>query len=90
MAIVRIPTPFMKLTENKATIEVEGNTILEVIENIEKKYPGIKQRILKDERVNRYINIYVDEEDIRFKEGLETSLKDDSEVAIIPAISGGR
>lgn len=88
---VRIPTPLQKLTQNKSEVELEGNNIRELIEGLEKNFPGIKERLC-DEKGNlrRFINIYVNEEDIRFLKMDTTVLKDGDEVSIIPAIAGGR
>lgn len=87
---VRIPTPLQKLTQNKAEIEVNGANIGELINNLEKDFPGIKERIYDETgKIRRFINIYVNEEDVRFLQREETSLKDGDEVSIIPAIAGG-
>ena len=87
---VMIPSPLQKLTKDQAEIEAEGGSIKELIENIEKNFPGIKERICDDSgKVRKFINIYVNEEDIRFLKQDETSLKDGDEVSIIPAIAGG-
>lgn len=87
---VRIPTPLQKLTQDKSEVEAKGNNIRELIEDLEKKFPGTKMR-LYDEKgaLRRFINIYVNEEDIRFLEKDNTLLKDGDEVSIIPAIAGG-
>ncbi len=87
---VRIPTPLQKLTKGKAEVEAEGETIVELIEYLERDFPGIKERICGEGgKVRRFINIYVNEEDVRFLEGDKTKLKDGYEVSIIPAIAGG-
>lgn len=87
---VRIPTPLQKLTENKAELELKGSSVRELIENMEKKFPGIKERIYDEkDNVRRFINIYVNEEDVRFLQMDKTPLKDGDEVSIIPAIAGG-
>lgn len=87
---VRIPQPLQKLTKEKQEVEAEGKDILELIEDLEKKFPGIKERICdKDDKLRRFINIYVNEEDIRFLKMDKTPLKDGDEVSIIPAIAGG-
>ncbi len=89
--IVRIPTPLQKLTQNKAEVEVKANNIKQLIEDLEKNFPGIKERICDSTgKIRRFINIYVNEEDIRFLEKDATPLKDGDEVSIIPAIAGGR
>ncbi len=91
MAIkVRIPTPLQKLTENKVEVDASGKTITELIQNLDKKYPGIKERVCDEKgKVRRFVNIYLNEEDIRFLNKEETSLKDGDEVSIVPAIAGG-
>lgn len=87
---VRIPTPLQKLTKEKSEVEVEGKDIKELIDDLEKNFPGIKQRICdEDGKLRRFINIYVNEEDIRFLQRDNTQLKDGDEVSIIPAIAGG-
>ena len=92
MAIkVRIPTPLQRLTQNREEVAVDGTTIQELIANLEKSYPGIRERICDNEgKLRRFVNIYVNEEDIRFLKGDKTALKDGDEVSIIPAIAGGR
>lgn len=89
MAKVNIPTPLQRLTGNKALVEAEGTSVSGLIDGLEAKHPGIMEKLLKDGKVNRYINIYVDGEDIRFNKGLDTKITFESEVSIIPAISGG-
>jgi len=92
MAIkVRIPTPLQKLTNNKADVEASGSNIRELIDDLEKNFPGIKERLCDEKgALRRFINIYVNEEDIRFLKMEKTPLKDGDEVSIIPAIAGGR
>jgi MoaD family protein len=88
--IVRIPTPLQKLTQNQTEVKVEGSSIRELIENLERDFPGIKARLYDEEgKLRRFINIYVNEEDIRFLKQDATPLKDGDEVSIIPAIAGG-
>ena len=90
-ATVRVPTPLQKLTQNKVEVKVSGASIKELIEDMEKKFPGIKERIYDETgKIRRFINIYVNEEDVRFLQQEETPLKDGDEVSIIPAIAGGR
>lgn len=87
---VRIPTPLQKLTQNKPEVEVDAQNISGLIDNLEKKFPGIKERVCDEKGVlRRFINIYVNEEDIRFLQRDNTPLKDGDEVSIIPAIAGG-
>ena len=91
MAIkVRIPTPLMKLTDNQSEVSAEGETISEIINNLENQFSGIKDRICEESGApRRFINIYINEEDIRFLEGEKTAVKDGDEISIIPAIAGG-
>jgi len=91
MAIkVRIPTPLMKLTDNQSEVSAEGETISDIINNLENQFNGIKDRICeKNGAPRRFINIYINEEDIRFLEGEKTTVKDGDEISIIPAIAGG-
>ena len=91
MAIkVRIPTPLMKLTDNQSEVSAEGETISDIINNLENQFNGIKDRICEESGApRRFINIYINEEDIRFLEGEKTTVKDGDEISIIPAIAGG-
>lgn len=91
MAIkVRIPTPLQKLTKNKDVVEGDGKCVRDLVENLEKSYPGLKERLYDENgKVRRFLNIYVNDEDIRFLKMDQTSLKDGDEVSIIPAIAGG-
>ena len=87
---VRIPTPLMKLTNNQAEISAEGATIADILNNLESQFAGIKERICEEDGTpRRFINIYLNEEDIRFLEGEKTPIKDGDEISIIPAIAGG-
>ena len=87
---VRIPTPLRKLTNNEEVVEVNAFTIGEVIEELQNRYPGFKERVLDETgAVRRFVNVYVNEEDIRFLQNQDTVLKDGDEISIIPAIAGG-
>ncbi len=91
MAItVRIPTPLRRLTQNQPEVEAEGDTIESLIENLEANYPGIKERICDESgNIRRFVNIYLNDEDIRFLDGNATAVKDGDEISVIPAIAGG-
>lgn len=91
MAIkVLIPTPLQKLTGDQAVIDCEGTTIKELLNSLETSCPGIKARLCDDGgELRRFVNFYVNSEDIRFLEGPDTPLKDGDEVSIVPAIAGG-
>ncbi|MBL7684798.1 MAG: MoaD/ThiS family protein [Deltaproteobacteria bacterium] len=88
---VRIPTPLQKLTQNQGEVEIAGASVKEVLANLEASFPGIKDR-LYDEKggLRRFINFYVNDEDIRFLKSDETPLKDGDELSIVPAIAGGK
>ncbi len=89
-AKIRIPTPLRKLTNNEELVEVRATTIGDAINELQSRYPGIKERLLDDAgTVRRFVNVYVNEEDIRFLQNQQTMLKDGDEVSIIPAIAGG-
>ena len=88
--VVRIPTPLRKMTQNEAEVSAEGSDIASLIDNLENNYPGIKDRICDDQgEIRRFVNIYLNDEDIRFLQGQSTSLANGDEVSIIPAIAGG-
>ena len=87
---IRIPTPLRKLTHDEEVVETNAETISDAITDLESRYPGLQERLLDDEgQVRRFVNVYVNEEDIRFLQEKETPLKDGDEVSIIPAIAGG-
>ncbi|HEX7663454.1 MAG TPA: MoaD/ThiS family protein [Polyangiaceae bacterium] len=86
--IVRIPAALRTLTGGKDEVQATGTTLGELIEDLEKNHPGLKDRLLDAKGVRRFINIYVGEEDARFLEGLKTPLKGEA-VSIVPAIAGG-
>lgn len=90
MPSVRIPTPLRKLTSDKDEVTINAASIAELIDQMEVQYPGIKSRLCDETgNVRRFINLYVNNEDIRFLSGKETALKDGDIVSIIPAIAGG-
>jgi molybdopterin synthase sulfur carrier subunit len=87
---VLIPTPLQRLTDNQGEVVVEGSDVREVIGNLEVKFPGVKTRLCDENgALRRFVNIYINEEDIRFLKGEATALKDGDEVSIVPAIAGG-
>lgn len=88
--LVRIPSQLQSLTNGRKEVEVASSTVAEIIEELETSFPGFKDRLLdKTGELRRFVNIYVDEEDVRFKEGLSTKVGKDSEISIIPAVAGG-
>lgn len=90
MAKVRIPTPLRKLTNDEELVEVNANTVGGAIVELQGRYPGIKERLVDETgAIRRFVNVYVNEEDIRFLQNQETPLKTGDEISIIPAIAGG-
>jgi molybdopterin synthase sulfur carrier subunit len=88
---VRIPTPLRKITNGKDEVTAEGKTVKEVIEDLEKNYPGLRERICEEDgSLRRFVNVYLNDEDIRFKDNVQTEVKDTDEISIIPAIAGGK
>ena len=87
---VRAQEPLRKLLDNEQVVEVSGTTVLEVIKILQSRYPRFVERLLeRDGSVRRFVNIYVNEEDIRFLQNQQTTLRDGDEVRIIPSIAGG-
>lgn len=88
--LVRVPTPLRAVTKGQGELKAEAQTVRELIERLDREYAGIKGRLCEaDGNIRRFINIYVNEEDIRFLQGPATPLKPGDEVSIVPAIAGG-
>ena len=87
---VRIPTPLRKHTDGNETVEVEGTTAGEVLQNLGEAHPGLRDKIFTDDGdVRRFVNVFANDRDIRFQEKLETEVEDGDQVSIVPAIAGG-
>lgn len=86
---VNIPTILRPLTNHHKRIETAGFNVLEAIEQMERQYPGVKEKLITDGEAHRFINIYVNDDDIRFVNGLSTSLRDGDSLTILPAVAGG-
>ncbi len=87
---VRIPTPLQEFTQNQDAVEIEGNTVKEVLGNLDDQFDGMRQRLYDEEgKLRRFVNIYVNQEDIRFLQGEDTEVKEGDELSIVPAIAGG-
>ena len=88
---VRIPTPLRAVAKGNADVQAKGDTIEDVIGDLERQFPGLRERLVDESgELRRFINIYVNQEDIRFLEGKKTALKESDIVSIVPAIAGGR
>lgn len=89
-ASVRIPTILRTYTGGKSEVPADGATLSEILESLEKNHAGISARVLDDTgKLRRFVNVYVNDDDVRFSEGLQTSVPDGANVSIIPAVAGG-
>ena len=90
MANIKIPTPLRKFTNGEADVNVSGSTVDELVNNMDDGYSGIKNRLLDEEgKVRKFVNIYVNGEDIRFLNGVNTKIENNDEISIVPAVAGG-
>jgi sulfur-carrier protein len=90
MPLVRIPTPLRALTKGTAEVQAKGDSVAAIVEDLERQFPGLRERLVDEGgELRRFINIYVNEEDIRFLDGKKTALKASDQVSIVPAIAGG-
>lgn len=88
---VLVPTPLQKITKNQSELSIDGGSIKEVLANLEADYPGMRERLYDEGgQLRRFVNIYLNEEDIRFLNGEQTEVSDGDKVSIVPAIAGGR
>jgi molybdopterin synthase sulfur carrier subunit len=86
---VRIPTPLQRLTQGKEEVDASAGTVISIVNELDKTFPGIAERVSENGKIRRFVNIYLNEEDIRFLNGEETAVKDGDEISIVPAIAGG-
>jgi len=86
---VKVPVPLQRLTEGKEEVEGEKGSIIALIEGLDQKYPGLAERISEGGKLRRFVNVYVNEEDVRFLNNEETAVDDGDVVSIVPAIAGG-
>lgn len=86
---VRIPTPLQRLTQGQEEVEGTAGTIISLVNELDSRYPGIAERITENNKIRRFVNIYLNDEDIRFLSAEQTAVKDGDEVSIVPAIAGG-
>ena len=88
---VRVPTPLRKYTQGADEVNALGGSVKALVDDLEKNYPGIKERICDESgKVRRFVNVYVNGDDIRFLQNLDTGLKEGDSISIVPAIAGGR
>jgi len=86
---VRIPTTMRPITGGASTVEVEPGTLAAVIKALETAHPGVEERLLEDGALRRFVNVFVDDDDVRYLQGLDTAVPDGQTVSIIPAVAGG-
>ena len=86
---IHIPTPLRQHTQGQAVVEAQGGTVQALLNDLGQRYPGITQRLFDNGQVRRFVNVYLNDEDIRYLDNLNTAIKDGDEVAIIPAVAGG-
>ncbi|MCH7997436.1 MAG: MoaD/ThiS family protein [Chloroflexi bacterium] len=87
---LKIPTPLRRMTNGESTVDVDGTNLMECIDSLDAQYPGIKERLVSDNgELHRFVNVYVNGEDIRFIDGIKTPIKTGDEVSIVPAVAGG-
>ena len=89
-ATVKIPTPLRKLTNNETSVDADGTTVGQIVESLESAYPGMRERLIDDDGdLRHFVNIYLNGEDIRYIDGLKSSVSDNDELSIVPAVAGG-
>lgn len=87
---VRIPTPLRSATDGQSTVEVEGGTVDEALRALVDRYPELAENLYdEDDNLRQFVNVYVDDEDVRYKDGVDTTLEPGDEVSIVPSIAGG-
>ncbi len=89
VALVRIPIPLRRFMDNRAIVEARGDTISQVLEDLGHRFPGVRERLYDGSGLRPFINVYLNDEDIRFLEGQETPVKDGDLISVVPAIAGG-
>ena len=88
--LVRIPTPLRRVTNGQDKVNVEGATINEIVSSLESEFPGMKERLCDEQgELRNFVNVYVNGEDVRFLEGINTPTKEGDEISIVPAVAGG-
>ncbi|PZC40962.1 MAG: molybdopterin synthase sulfur carrier subunit [Chloroflexi bacterium] len=87
---VKIPTPLRSLTQDQGLVSISATNVESAINELEKQFPGIKERVCEEDgSLRRFVNIYINGEDIRFLDDLQSSIKDNDEISIVPAVAGG-
>lgn len=90
MVQVRIPTPLRKLTNDIDIVNTDAATLAEAVDRLDADYPGLKERIVDEQgEIRRFVNVYINGEDVRFLDGMSSALKPNDEISIVPAVAGG-
>ena len=89
MISVEVPTILRTYTNDERVVNAEGANLAEVVESLESRFPGIAQRLIEDGQLRRFVNVYINDEDVRFIDGLASPVQDDDTVTILPAVAGG-
>ena len=90
MSTIRIPTPLRNYTDGTAIVSLTGNTIREALGDLIQQYPALKQHLCQDGRLRSFVNIYLNQEDIRYLEGIDTIVNENDQLILVPSIAGGR
>jgi len=89
--LIRIPTPLRRMTNGESKVEIDSSDVGDMVEKLDSSYPGLKARLVDENGDLRYfVNIYLNGEDVRFLQGLDTATKSGDEVSIVPAVAGGK
>jgi molybdopterin synthase sulfur carrier subunit len=86
---IHIPTPMRQHTDGQAVVEASGATVQAALDDLGRRFPAVSQRIFENGQVRRFINVYLNDEDVRYLDSLATAVKDGDELSIIPAVAGG-
>lgn len=89
MASIKIPTPLRVYTDNESQVTAEGSTVAELLQNLVQQHPDLEQHLFNDGKLRSFVNVFLDDEDIRFLDGVDTEIEADDELRIIPSIAGG-
>jgi len=90
MATIKIPTPLRVYTDNQAKVEASGATVGEALSSLVEQYPDLKPHLFNEDELRNFVNVFLDDEDIRFLDGVETEIEENDNLRIIPSIAGGR
>ncbi|HBP28175.1 molybdopterin synthase sulfur carrier subunit [Advenella sp. S44] len=86
---IAVPTILRPLTNGEKKVQAQGETVADIIKHLDTQFPGVGERLVKDGQVHRFVNIYVNDNDIRFCEGLDTKTKPGDSLTVLPAVAGG-